>query len=164
MLTAEQSARPDADALYRALFDIQYAMRLDALHARFWGRVKITFAIVSLVGGSAAFAAYFSNRPGMAAFAGLVLAVVAVLNQVLAPADRVARFNEFYRRFAELKSLVNDLPIKDLEHRLARLRAENLPVFETLRRAAYNDAMTELDLQGEPFALTGWQKVLVAFA
>jgi hypothetical protein len=70
---------------YEAVLDVRYAIHWNELNERLNRHFDAALKILSLVFGTTAFGAYLATYPQVSAYAGLFMAVVTVLDVVLAP-------------------------------------------------------------------------------
>lgn len=149
---------------YQAMLDVRIGMRVDELNMRFYRHVSSALKFITVCGGSGAFLAFVSKNGELAAWLGLVLAIVAVIEVVASPAERAACFDASRRRFGELRTEAPRLGMDELRTRLASLQADDIPgTFAAFSALAYNDVMVE---NNEPDRVpTGkWQRVMAVLA
>ena len=128
---------------YESTQDARYALRLNTLLKRIFGRLPALLRIVELASGTAAFAGYLGNHQEATGIAGLVIGLLAVINLVLKPAEKAAQADEMIRHYASLLGRAPKLGLEDLEIELHNMRTYPVPDNEWLRMPAYNDALRE---------------------
>jgi len=150
--------------LHEINLDIRYGARYGLRMRRLFSVIKNTITFLELLGGSAAFGAWLANRPALAGAMGLVLAVVAALNQTIQPAENRAMCSELHRRYTELDRLAPTLDVAALEDRLRDLRETDAPEIEALRTVAFNDNLRENGYDSGFADETRWGRFVAFFA
>jgi hypothetical protein len=99
------------------------------------------------------------------AFAGLLMALITVLDVVLAPGRKVCEFNEARRKFNELDGKAPSMSIADLDIEIARLRGEYAAVgLRALQSVAYNQNVLANGRGDAAISMTRWERLVAALA
>ncbi|MDR3414196.1 MAG: hypothetical protein P4L87_25090 [Formivibrio sp.] len=126
---------------YEAVGDVRYHARLHYLHAAFYRRIRMVMATISLMSGTASFASVVGNYPLIASVAGVVIAVIAVLDAVSGLPDKVFSHQSLYKRFTELAGRAAKLEMDAIDAESAAIEADETGEIESLRLRAYNDSV-----------------------
>lgn len=141
-------------------FEIRYAERVMRLQARLWRRIDISGKLLSLLGGSAAFAALGANHRYAALAGGIVLAAAQAFDLIVRPGDCSSAARQSAKGYAAVAARAHALDDAVLRGVFeAAVEADDVDAIESLRRIAYNEALIELD--GDPaelYTLTLWQR------
>lgn len=133
------NVRLDERTHYEATLDVRFAIEWNALNARLFRRVDALLKGLSLLLGSAAFGAWMAAAPQWSGLAGLLVALVTILDVVLAPGKKACAHDEARRQFNALAVRAPGLPLADLDAALETLRVEcTAGGVDALRAVAYN--------------------------
>lgn len=147
------------------LFELQYAQRVCTLHHRLYRRIRAVLQFATLIGAAGAVKSVIAEKPETAAYSGIVLAVVAVIDQVLDPAGRAATYNEDYKRYTRLLRVARNLAAEAIQAEIDLLQEDDEPEIEALRPVAYNDVIEECGLDsGVKYRLSWWSKLVALVA
>ncbi|MEK6788490.1 MAG: hypothetical protein AABY68_06025 [Pseudomonadota bacterium] len=145
--------------------EIDYNIRLCTLHARCYRRVRAVLSFCSLAGGSAAMAGILSAQHDWAIAAGVTLALIPILDNVINPGDKSAAHEQLRRRYVELRQQLmrRQIDAAAADTQLHGLYAEQPDEIEGLRKAAQNDADLQRGLDPAN-KLSIWERVCHIFA
>src|SRR5204862_2065210 len=99
---AETFARPDGRTHYEAVLDVRYGSRYSDLCARFYEHLDMLFGFVTLVGGTAAFTAFFQKDSALMAIAGFSLGAIAIIERLVCAPRKAERHCQAKDKFAAL--------------------------------------------------------------
>lgn len=122
---------------YEACLDIDYAIELHAQHLKLYRHMRWMFSLVFLASG----AAVFSNLEALGDYAkwlGAAIALTAIIDHLLAPADKIARHADLKRRWCELRSDKAALNLESLDARISALTGEDVHIISALEKLSYN--------------------------
>lgn len=131
-------------------FDICYGARYALRQRRFFARLQGAFSAINLLAGSAAFGGWLAKQPELAGVAGLLIAVVAVLDHIVKAGMHAADAQRAHKTFSAL--LARARAGEDalaLERDLAEAQAEDSPEIEALRMPAWNDVLLQMGYEVE---------------
>lgn len=149
---------------HQATLDVRYAARYGLRMRRFFSTIKNTVAMIQLVGGSTAFAAWLANSPALSGWMGLLISLAVAVDQAVRPAEHQAQCAELHRRYTELDRLATTLDLPELEARMRELRESDAPEIEALRAPAFNDNLRENGYESGFMPETRWQRFVAFFA
>lgn len=149
---------------YEAKMDIAYYARLHVLHERLFSRMDKLGKLLELVAGSGAFYAVTAGHDGATKACALLIAVIALAGLVFDPAGRARGMRDAMRNYMLLLSDAEDLPLVEIDKRLARMGADAPTVLEGLRRPAYNQNLVSHGRASYTLPLTKWERFLQAIA
>jgi hypothetical protein len=153
---------------HELLLDIRYARRAQELHIKLYGRLKILFVVMSVVGGSAALLnALGGDGKPLTIFAGVIFAVFQALDLAVDPGDKKTKHELIYREFNRLDRQAFDLSEATLFKRYSEVCEDCLTEIEAVRHLAHLDNLREnghID-EAEKFrlSLTFWDKCVRVF-
>jgi hypothetical protein len=126
-------------------FDLRYGARYALRQRRFFARLQGVFSAINLLSGSAAFGGWLVEQPELAGVAGLVVAVVTVLDHVIKAGEHATAAQHAHKAFAVLLARLRAGEDADaLDRALIELQGEDGPELELLRIPAWNDALLEM--------------------
>jgi hypothetical protein len=147
-----------------AIFSAHYGRRFCHVESRLWGRIALLFSMIEMLAGTIAFGAWMSDKPTWLSTAGLVVAITAAMNQLIAPRERALR-NDFMReKFGAIILAAPTLPDAELAARVTALQNEPAPELEALRDPVYIQTAQELGWPHDPISLSVWQRFVSALA
>lgn len=146
--------------LGEARLDARYNQQLHALSARLYRRIRFAFAFITLVSGTAAFSLLVRTDQALGAWAGAVLAIIAIADTLLAPADKSAEHGQWARRFGQLLAREDLQSLDEFDAALEQLRSEEMDAPESLGPIAYNRNVTSAGYESWQMPLTAWQRFL----
>jgi hypothetical protein len=147
------------------LFELQYAQRLCQRHQRMYGRVRMAFQFLTLLGAAGAVKGVIMSSPDWAGISGLILAAITVIDQVLDPAAKSAAYQEDYKRYTRVLRLARNMEAPEIQRELDVLHEDDEDEIEALRYAAYNDTVIQCGLDSsQNYRLSLWGKVVTAVA
>lgn len=152
---------------FDTLFSLRYAVRVLDRQSRYWRRLDGALRFLTIVSGSASFAALLTQQtPTINSLALILFATLQALEFSLQPGQRSA--STWVARALYLDVLAAQAGIDDLALESAYQQAllrDDIQAFESLRRIAYNDVVEEMGCQPETgYALSGWQQFVRALA
>lgn len=131
--------------------EIRYAIRLCERTARLYRNVQTASTCLTIIGGSAAFAAVSGAVPDWLSAAGAVIfAVFGAALVSIRPSDKAAQNEADMRKYQALLAKAQVMSEAELSQALEEARLGNAPEIEPLRDVAYNDVAIEL---GRPDAV-----------
>jgi hypothetical protein len=147
-----------------AIFSAHYGRRFCHVESRLWGRMALLFAMIEMLGGTFAFGAWMADNPGWASTSGLMVAITAAMNQLIAPKERALR-NDFMReKFGAIILAAPTLSDAELAARVTALHNEPADEVEALRDPVYIQTAQELGWPHDPIALSVWQRFVSVLA
>lgn len=123
---------------YEAGLDIDYAVELHAGHIKLYRHFRWLFSLAFLVSGSAVFAGALAEYGNLAKWTGAGIALLAILDHLLSPADKIAQHVELKRRWCELKADSGKLKLPEIDRRISALHAEDVHIISALQKPSYN--------------------------
>jgi len=155
----------DDERLYKLVLDARWGERYCDLHARMYGHIRTAMNISQGAAGSAAFAGYFVNYPGLIASTGIFMAVLAVISGAIDFSARAIRFELHGQRYGELDAKARAMSVDEFSSRVRALQNEPLEgEVNALRHVAMNDVLRENGRGEEMKPLTLGQRVVAAIA
>lgn len=145
---------------YEATLDVRYGIRFNELNERFFRRVRGVFVFATLLVGSSAFGGFLFGRATLVAIAGLAITILTLLDVVINPAEKIARFNEMYRRYTALDARAPELELATLDRELRAIRGEAPQGIEALTEKAYNDNLIANGRPDYAMPTTRWGRVV----
>lgn len=125
-------------SLYEAGLDIDYAIELHDRHIKLYRHMRWIFSLVFLISGTAIFGGALAELGSLAKAMGAAIAVLALVDHLIAPADKVARHIELKRRWCELRAEKAGLTLEELDRRMSILVAEDVHIISALQKPSYN--------------------------
>jgi hypothetical protein len=144
--------------LGEAKLDARYGSLFHGLNARFFKRLQLLFAIISLVSGTAAFSLVFREDPTIGAIAGGILAILTIINQVVSPASRAIEHEAMAKRYGELVANTSLSTVAAFDAELEKLRSGDHSGLSVFERCAYNANVTAAGYESWRMPLTAWQR------
>lgn len=123
---------------YEAGLDIDYAIELHSRHIKLYRHLRWLFSLVNLISGTAVFAGTLSDYAGLAKWTGGAIVLIAIVDHLTAPADKIARHIELKRLWCELRATKASLSIDELDERMSKLNAEDVHIIDALTKPSYN--------------------------
>ena len=109
-------------SIYEARLDIAYGVRFQELNEILYRRIDTLFGFIGLFGGSAALSAALGQWQAGGIAAGGLVAVSAICERLIRPAERVAVHQQWRKKFNELQVSVESTAVTQLEAVDAGLR------------------------------------------
>ena len=82
---------------YEAGMDVDYAIELHGRHIKLYRHMRWIFSLVFLVSGTAVFGVALAELGNLAKWMGATIALLALIDHLIAPADKIARHIELKR-------------------------------------------------------------------
>src|SRR5690606_16438638 len=101
---------------------------VSVLNQRFYERLHKGFAFVSLLAGSSAFATIFYPLPIVVTVAGILVGVLALLEQVYDFRGRATSHAALYRRFCRLRARSEKMTLPQLDAARMTIAADTIPI------------------------------------
>lgn len=152
----------NATEKYQVDLEVRYGIQFNAANERLFRRLKFLFDFLSLFAGSAAFAGAIAKDPLLAGIAGLGLAALAIINQLIAPGEVAVRFNEAYRRFTNLDRRTHEMRPSEIRNAIGEIRADAPWGVSSLGAVAYNRNLLANGREDALMPVSRWQR-FVAF-
>jgi hypothetical protein len=152
---------------FDTLFSLRYAVRVLERQARFWRHVDGALRLVTIISGSAAFAAMLTQQAASVSVG--VLLAFAVLQAVefsVQPGLRAAEAWVARAPYLALLSAQHEMDDRELEAAYHdACQRDTVQAFESLRRVAYNDVVEEKGCDAAAaYHLSRWQSVMQLIA
>ena len=145
--------------------EIRYAIRLTQRTARFYRHIQTIGTFLTVVGGSAALAAFAGNLLPWVLIAGAsIFAVFGAASIAIRPADKAAMNESDVKRYQSLLIKAQTMEVAQLRTAIEEARLGDAPEIETLRSVAYNDVMEEINRQDQSIPLSKQALFLRVFA
>lgn len=123
---------------YEAGLDIDYAIELHGRHIKLYRHLKGLFALAFLIGGSTVAAGALAEIGALTKWLGGGIALLAILDHQLSPAEQIARHADLKRRWCELRADLGKLKLADIDRRISTLRAEDIHIISALQLPSHN--------------------------
>ena len=149
---------------YEATLDIDYAIELHGRHIKLYRHCRWLFSLAFLVSGSAVFAGALAQLGPLAKWTGAAIALLAILDHLLAPADKIAQHNDLKRRWCELKAESGKLKLAELDRRISALYAEDVHIISGLQKPCFNANLQRHGREELVRRLTPWEWLISALA
>ena len=145
--------------------EIRYAIRLTQRTARLYRHIQTIGTFLTVVGGSAALAAFAGNLLPWVLIAGAsIFAVFGAASIAIRPADKAAMNESDVKRYQSLMSKAQLMDVAQLRTAIEEAHIGDAPEIETLRYVAYNDVMEEINRQDQSIPLSKQALFLRVFA
>lgn len=140
--------------------DLDYAIEVSVLNQRFYERLHKGFAFASLLSGSAAFATIFHPNSIVVSVAGLLVGVLALLEQVYDFRGKATAHGVLFNRFCKLRARSAGMTGPQLDASMDKLSADTIPVIQGLRYPAFNNNVRRHGMSEYAKALNHWERAL----
>jgi hypothetical protein len=132
--------------LYELKFELRYATRVLERQAGFWRKLDISIKMMSLLSGSAAFAALTNGHSQLTLVLGIVFAVTQALEFSIQPGNKAGEAKSSMRLYSEVSADADACATASTLHAaLQKARAQNpVTVFDSIDRLAYADVACEI--------------------
>lgn len=150
-------------SLYEAGLDLDYAIRSNELHLKFYGRVRWVIAFIQLFAATAAAAPLVGvgGPPWLVSVAGFVLATITITDVLSNFSGRVHEHKAICRRYKALRAEgITDYA--KLDRKRHGIELEDLTTIDGLDLVAYNDVVVRHGRESFVVPLTWFQRVLSA--
>lgn len=150
-------------SLYEASLDLDYAIRSNELHLKFYGRVRWAVAFVQLFAASAAAAPLVGvgGPPWLVSVAGFTLAAITIADVLSDFSGRVHEHKGLCKRYRALRAEgISDYA--KLDRKRHSIELEDLTTIDALDLVAYNDVVVRHGRESFVVPLTWFQRLLSA--
>ncbi|MEQ7920223.1 hypothetical protein ABQX22_13595 [Xanthomonas sp. WHRI 1810A] len=123
--------------IYEAGMDIDYAIELHSRHLKLYRHMKWIFSLVFLASG----AAVFSNLAALGDYAkwlGAAIALCAIVEHLLGPAEKIAKHAELKREWCVLRSEKENASLNDIDRKISLLTGEDVHIVSALEVPSFN--------------------------
>jgi len=144
--------------------EVRYGIHYNAANERLYRRLRLIFDTLSIVTGSAAFGGWLADKPGLIAWAGLAIALISAVNQIISPAEAAAKHNEAYRAFTDLNARAENMTTAEIGVEIARIRAGAPWGVDALGNVAFNRCLTANGYTEGLLPVSGWQRMVSFFS
>ncbi|WP_425915964.1 hypothetical protein [Pseudomonas sp. GWSMS-1] len=148
---------------YEAGLDIDYAIELHARHLKLYRHLRWVFSLVFLAGGAAVFS-NISALGGYAKWTGAAIALAAIIDHLLAPADKIARHADLKRRWCELRADKDSLDLQTLDKQISALTGEDVHIISALEKPSFNANLRRHGRDGFARKLNPWEWIVSVIA
>ena len=148
---------------YEAGLDIDYAIELHARHLKLYRHMRWIFSLVFLGSG----AAVFSNIEALGDYAkwlGAGIALTAIIDHLLAPADKVARHADLKRRWCDVRAKKDSLDLQTLDQHISELTGEDVHIISALEKPSFNANLRRHGRETAVRRLNPWEWLVSAMA
>jgi hypothetical protein len=145
---------------FQALLEVRFGARYNELNEGLYRFVDRLLSAISLLAGAAAFLNLLVELDGLTEWAGLIIALSAIVQVLMAPAARMIEHRELARRFTQLAGRASRLELPELDAEITRLRAGAPGGFDALNPLAQANV---LENAGYPRPKVGWWGSFVGF-
>lgn len=153
-----------SDQQMQAVMEVRYGVQYNAANERLYRRLKFVFDFASLFAGSTAVVSFVNKSPDLAAVAGVALAALAAVNQLVSPGEMATRFNEAYRRFVALDRQASTMTAEAIRDAVGAIRADAPWGVDAIGPYVYNRCLTSNGFEDGHMALTRWQRFISLLA
>jgi hypothetical protein len=154
----------EARTKYEACCDVAYSVRLNALHKRFYGRVRKFISFLTLFSGSAAFAGALASNGFLVAAAGVFITSLTLLDQVCDFSSAASAFENQRKRYLALAARQDALSLEQIDQELHQIAADDPAELEALRVPAYNEMLRAKGHEDRLRPISRWSRFLSAIA
>lgn len=149
---------------YEAGLDIDYAIELHNRHIKLYRHLRWLFSLVFLVSGTAVFAGSLAEFGKLAKWTGGAIAFLAIIDHLIAPADKIARHIELKRRWCDLRKAKSALSIEVLDKHMSALYAEDIHIISALQTPSFNANLRRHGREECVRGVTPWEWLVGAIA
>lgn len=149
---------------YEAGLDIDYAIELHGRHIKLYRHMRWLFSLVFLISGTAVFGGALAELGKLAKWMGAAIALLALVDHLIAPADKIARHIELKRRWCELRAEKAGMGIEALDRKMSALIAEDVHIISALQTPCYNANLQRHGREDCVRKLTPWEWIVSAIA
>ncbi|NQD37459.1 hypothetical protein HPT27_10505 [Permianibacter sp. IMCC34836] len=160
----KHSNRTDPRSHYEAVTDVKYANRLMLITGRFLRRMDKVLTGAQLLLGTAAVGGLIATKPTLATVAGVLIAVLSLVQILWEPAIKAHICEQQRKQWAALLGVASELELNELDKRIAAIRAETTPEIDLLRVPAYNQVMLEISRSEYQLPESRWQRFMSAIS
>jgi hypothetical protein len=134
----EATTRPDGRTHYEAVLDVRFGVHFNGMCERYYNSLDSLIGTVSLIGGSAAAVSFVNKSADIAATAGLVLAVIAIVERLLNAARKAEQHGAAKRAYGDLDAKAGKLSLAQVDAELRSLQASAPSGIRSLLVPAFN--------------------------
>jgi hypothetical protein len=149
--------------IYEAGMDIDYAIELHSRHLKLYRHLKWIFSLVFLASG----AAVFSNLAALGSYAkwlGAAIALCAIIEHLLGPADKIAKHADLKRRWCELRSEKDKIDLGAIEQKISLLTGEDIHIVSALELPSFNANLRRHGREDHVRKISIWEWFVSAIA
>lgn len=143
-----------------ALLDLDYAIEVSVMHQRFYERLNKGIALLSLLAGSSAFVTIFHPNSVVVTVAGLLVGVLALVEQVYDFRGKAATHAELIKRYQRLRGSASKLDLEKLDQKISKISEDCIPLIQGLKLPAHNHNMHANGYPEWVRPLGKWEKFL----
>lgn len=147
---------------YEAVLDIKHAVLVHRLNERLYNRADALMGAIGMAGGSGAVVGLLGSSPKVAAVAGAVLAVLAIVERTVGAARKAEVHRQGAEAFAAIEVRAAGLQLAELDAELAATKARFPDGLEALGWVAYNRNVRSAGHISNVVPMTRWQRLLNA--
>ena len=140
--------------------DLDFAIEISVLNQRFYERLHKGFAFVSLLAGGSAFVTIFHPNSIVVTVAGLLVGILALLEQVYDFRGKATQHGALFKRFCRLKARTGGMTMTQVDAARVKLEGDSIPVIQGLRYPAFNNNLRSNGLGQYVKPLTRWERFL----
>ena len=150
-------------SLYEAGLDLDYAIRSNELHLKFYRRVRWAIAFVQLFAATAAAAPLVgvNGPPWLVTVSGFILATITIVDVLSDFSGRVQDHSALCKRFRALRAEGISELVK-LDRKRHSIAMDDQPTIHALDLVAYNDVVIRHGRLSSVVALTWFQRLISA--
>lgn len=145
-----------ARTTYEAGLDIDYAIELHARHIKLYRHLRWICSLVFLVSGMAVFS-NVGALGGNANWIGAVVALVAIIDHLIAPSSKVAQHADLKRQWCDLRSEKDKHKLEALDKRISVLTGADIHIISALEKPSYNANLRRHGKESYIRRLTPWE-------
>lgn len=149
--------------VYEAGLDIDYAIELHSRHLKLYRHLKWVFSLVFLVSGTAVFS-NLSALGSSAKWFGAAVALCAIIDHLLGPAEKIAKHADLKRRWCDLRAGMNALDLIELDSRISSLTGEDIHIVSALEAPSYNANLRRHGREEHVRPINAWEWIVSAIA
>lgn len=149
---------------YEAGLDIDYAIELHGRHIKLYRHMRWLFSLVFLVSGTAVFGGTLADYVSLSKWTGGAIVLIAIVDHLTAPADKIAKHIELKRRWCELRAAKACLSLDELDEQMSKLNAEDVHVIGALTKPSYNANLLRHGRDSYVKRLTPWEWLVSVLA
>ncbi|MEH6413832.1 hypothetical protein [Pseudomonas sp. CGJS7] len=146
------------------MLDIDYAVCFSEANCRLFTRLKKVFVLINLLAGSAAMTTLLSKNATIAAIAGIVVAMISMIDLVYDPGAAAAAHMRDKQAFLSLRSRYSRLSLEGGDSELAKIKMSATHGLQSLARPAHNENLRHHGRKEYLVELSRWEQLVKLFA
>ncbi|WP_314408881.1 hypothetical protein [Pseudomonas kuykendallii] len=123
---------------YEALLDVDYAIELHNRHIKLYRHLRWLFSLVFLATGTAVFAGALADFKNAAKWIGGATVFAAILDHLMAPADKIAQHADLKRQWCNLRADWENFSLVEIDQCMSRLSAADVHIVSALEKPSFN--------------------------